>query len=70
MLNKWARIQSTNLVAFSGSKIKTVDMIELHCHLEVHLHTAILHVGEDVLPLRGLHACRQMWLVPFSEAVL
>lgn len=69
-LEQMGSIQSTNRVAYSDSEIKTVDMVKPHCHLEVHPHTTIPHVEEDALPLPGLPACRQMWLVPISEAVL
>lgn len=68
-LEQMGSIQSTNRVAYSDSEIKTVDMVKPHCHLEVHPHTTIPHVEEDALPLPGLPACRQMWLVPISEAV-
>ncbi len=66
----WPCFKSTYLVAYGGSKIKTVGMVRLHCHPEGEVYTLSFYtVEENVSPLLGLQACRQMGLVSFSEAV-
>lgn len=63
-------ITYTNLVACGGSKIKTVGMVKLQCHLEGQHYTLPFYiVKEDVLPLLGLRACRQLGLISFSNDV-
>ena len=60
----------TNLVAYGGSKIKTVGKVKLQCHLEEQPYTLSFYiVQEDVLPLLGLRACMEMGLVSFSKDV-
>lgn len=60
---------STNF-SYGGSIIKIVVKVKLHSHLEVQPNTLPLYiVQENVLPLLGLFACRQMGLVSFSKDV-
>ncbi len=66
----WPCFKSTNLVSYSGSKIKPVGIVRLCCHLEGEVYTLSFYIVEEhVLPLLGLRAHMQTGLVSFSEAV-
>uniref|UniRef100_A0A669EUY2 Gypsy retrotransposon integrase-like protein 1 n=1 Tax=Oreochromis niloticus TaxID=8128 RepID=A0A669EUY2_ORENI len=65
-----AHPKSVKLVAFGGSKIQTLGVIKLQCFLHGQSHVlSFFVVNDDVQPILGLCACREMGLVSFSNAV-
>lgn len=60
----------TNLVAYGGSKIRTLGFVDLCCHLGAKRFTLpFFIINENVLPLLGLNASLQMGLVSLSKEV-